>query len=390
LRLRPIMDGVCVILAFGSASLAWRHSDPYRVATRERSASHDLSMTIRSMANRDPLGDPAEARGSFAPPAPGRRGRTRSRGPDPNRALRIRRSRRETHADGAGRRPVPATHDGEELKIRCFGTLTLERAGRSLTFPTRRARTLFAYLVLHRDRPCPRELVSAALWGGEPDLMARKYLRTELWRLRRNLEPRGTSRGTYLHVGADEIWFKGKAPYWLDIDEFETRARPAMAERGDGLTREQAGLLEGAVALYRGDLCENIDEACLGDERERFRQLLRGALERLMAHHGARREWDLAIDYGQRLLRSDPLLEHVHRELMRFHYAKGDRPAALRQYQCCLDFLSRELGIDPMIETASLYHAMRTGNWCETPTGDAARLEARRESEPVVASRRRF
>ena len=74
---------------------------------------------------------------------------------------------------------------GDGLTIRCFGALALERAGRLLPFPTRRAKSLFAYLILHRGRPRPREAVCGALWDGEPDAIARKRLRTELWRLRR-------------------------------------------------------------------------------------------------------------------------------------------------------------------------------------------------------------
>jgi DNA-binding SARP family transcriptional activator len=82
-----------------------------------------------------------------------------------------------------------------------------------------------------------------------------------------------------------------------------------------------------------------------------------------MAHHSAHRNWDLAIGWGHRLLVCDPFQEHVHRELMRAHHAKGDRPAALHQFDLCADFLRRELGVAPMPETVTLYQTMRKGDW---------------------------
>jgi DNA-binding SARP family transcriptional activator len=249
----------------------------------------------------------------------------------------------------------------DELKIRCFGALAVERAGRPVCFPTRRAKLLFAYLVLHRERPRLRDVVLGTFWGDEPDAAARKYLRTELWRLRRCLEPCGTPRGTYLHIGSDEIGFNTASPYWLDIEAFEGRIRDAGAEPGERITAEQTHGLEEAVELYRGDLCEDVYDDWAVYERERLKQLFCGALERLMAQHGARADWNRAISCGQRLLSRDPLREHVHRELMRFHYAKGDRPAALRQYQECTAYLRRELGVDPMPETLGLYDVMRSG-----------------------------
>jgi len=255
----------------------------------------------------------------------------------------------------------PERADG--LTIRCFGRIALERAGRDVAFPTRRAKLLFAYLVLHRHRTCTRAVVCGALWGDEPDATARKHLRTELWRLRRCLEPHGTPPGTFLRIDNARIELNRSGPCWLDVEEFERRLRAAGSHHGKPLTADQARLLEEAIELYGGELCEGIDQDWAVHERERLEHLHRGALERLMAHHAEQGDWDLAIGRGLSLLGRDPLLEHVHRDLMRFHYAKGDRPAALRQYERCADFLHRELGVPPMVETVSLCQAMRSGHW---------------------------
>lgn len=81
--------------------------------------------------------------------------------------------------------------------------------------------------------------------------------------------------------------------------------------------------------------------------------------------YGQTGNWGPALICGKRLLDVDPLLEHVHREMMRFHYARGDRPAALRQFQKCRDQLRRELMLDPMSETIALRDAIQRENRAE-------------------------
>lgn len=61
-----------------------------------------------------------------------------------------------------------------------------------------------------------------------------------------------------------------------------------------------------------------------------------------------------ALRYAQRIADEDPLLEHGHRRLMRLHYLRGDRAAALSAYQKCRDSLERDLGASPGAETVAL------------------------------------
>ncbi len=62
----------------------------------------------------------------------------------------------------------------------------LER-GPALTFRTRKAQALLAYLVLHRGRVHRRENLAAVFWGEMPDEQARGSLRHALYELRRAL-----------------------------------------------------------------------------------------------------------------------------------------------------------------------------------------------------------
>jgi len=225
--------------------------------------------------------------------------------------------------------------------------------------PTRRARSLLAYLVLHRDRPVHRDLLCGLLWGEHPETEARKALRTTLWRIRSVLEPKEEDRGTFLRMDGPHVTFPGTGEVWVDALEFEACVERRAFDAPGALSPEATGRLYHAVSLYQGDLLDGIyDDWCLFD-RERFSLAYLGVLERLMTHHKSQGQWLAAISFGRQLLRKDPIREHVHRELMICHLSMGDRPSALRQYEVCVRLMKEELGVGPMEETRRLHDTIR-------------------------------
>ncbi|MEM7305798.1 MAG: BTAD domain-containing putative transcriptional regulator [Planctomycetota bacterium] len=261
----------------------------------------------------------------------------------------------------------------ETLRIHLFGSLEIHRGDDPLpAFPTQKSKLLFAYLVLHRERRIHRELLCAELWADQPEPVARKGLRNALWRIRSVLEPTEAQRGAYLDVDAHEIGFRSSAEVWVDAWEFE-RAAEAM-EGGDTscLGSPRAERLAEAAACYRGDLLEGHYESWCLDQQDRLRLKYLAVLERLVAHKHESAEWKEAILLGQRLLRRDPLREHVHRVLMECHLALGDRPSALRQYAACVNALREELEVGPMGETRALFESIRGGERPSTSDANGA------------------
>jgi DNA-binding SARP family transcriptional activator len=184
-----------------------------------------------------------------------------------------------------------------------------------------------------------------------------------LWRVRGVVDPPAdAAEPSPLRVSGTALGFNSDAAYWLDVEEFERLLR-AVAPRPDGtLDEDDAQRLRSAIDLYAGDLLEDIyDDWCLYD-RERLRLLYHGALERLMRFEEERSAWAAAIALGQRLLALDPLMEQVHREMMRCYVRRGSRAAALRQFESCARVLRAELDVDPMPETIDLYHPTGAGD----------------------------
>lgn len=240
------------------------------------------------------------------------------------------------------------------LRICLFGSLRLYRGEQCLDpLLTRKTRELFAFLVLHRQRAHTRDTLAGLFCGDSLEEQARKTLRTTLWRLRCSLEPAGEGPGRFLLVEHDSISFNTASSYWLDIEAFEAALAAGRGPGDEGLSQ-----LTRAVELYQGDLLEGCYEDWCLYERERLQGMLLDALAELMARHRSVGSYEAAIRCGQRILHCDPLLEEVHRELMRLHCLAGNRGAALRQYHGCHEVLATQLGIGPMEETTALYRAI--------------------------------
>jgi DNA-binding SARP family transcriptional activator len=250
------------------------------------------------------------------------------------------------------------------LKIHLFGQLEVHR-GEELhdSFPSRKSRDLFCYLALRRQYRHPRQSVANILWGDYSEEQARRCLRTELWRMRTYIEPE-KHEGQYIISAGDRVGFNPHSEYWLDVEEFEdnvsnlyTLYSPQIIEKKSYLSI--IGKLAYAVGLYRGDLLEGCYEDWCIAERERLESLQLDTLTKLMEIYGTLGVYDEAIRFGSRIIAHDPLMEHIHRELMTLYYLAGNRGAALRQYDFCHNILARELDVDPMDETVSIRDIIR-------------------------------
>ncbi|MBZ0287776.1 MAG: SARP family transcriptional regulator, partial [Anaerolineae bacterium] len=85
------------------------------------------------------------------------------------------------------------------------------------------------------------------------------------------------------------------------------------------------------------------------------------ALQKLVNNLMETGDLQAAIIQARKWLALDSLNEAAHRCLMRLYHDSGQRSAALRQYQECMDTLKRELGAQPEAETTALYRAIQEG-----------------------------
>ena len=142
---------------------------------------------------------------------------------------------------------------------------------------------------------------------------------------------------------------------WLDCKIMETAFALCQSSGKGEFSPQQVQVLQAALDVYRGDLLEGcFHEWCLY-ERERYQHMRLVILDNLINFCETQRDCPSGIEYGLQILRIDPARERTHRQLMRLYYLAGDRTGALRQYEQCVAWLHKELGVPPARQTLALY-----------------------------------
>jgi len=255
------------------------------------------------------------------------------------------------------------------LNVVLFGKMSVRCNERPVADLTGfKVQELFCYLLLHRNRPHPRETLAGLLWGDIPTVQAKKYLRQTLWQLQTALNGRAIAcERSVLRIESDWVGVNAEADLWLDAAVFEQAHSLSLkipCSRMDGV---HAGTLRSAIHLYQGDLLEGwYQDWCLR-ERERLQDMYLGMADKLMDYAIAHRDYENGIVYGGQILRHDRAREGTHQRLMRLQYLAGDRAGALRQYQRCVAALRDELGVEPTDSTVALYEDIRLGRLGATP-----------------------
>jgi DNA-binding SARP family transcriptional activator len=239
-----------------------------------------------------------------------------------------------------------------------------------------RLQHLLAYIVLHRHAPISREQLAYLFWPESSESGARTNLRGVLYRLRAAVP----NNDLYLRLDATTVQWNERAPYSLDIAEFEAALEAAGLAEREGRRADMRAALERAAALYHGQLLPTCYFDWIEPLRERLSHAFVEALEKLIALLEAQRDYAAALEYAMRLLEQDTLREATYRLLMRLHALNDDRASALRMYHACQTILRRELDIEPGAATRELHDQLRQAE-------DAAhsdKPDAARPSAPMV------
>jgi predicted ATPase/DNA-binding SARP family transcriptional activator len=250
-----------------------------------------------------------------------------------------------------------------QLVIKLFGPPRIELNGAALDLDHHKPLALLVYLAV-TGQLHTREALAALLW---PEFeQARTYLRNNLWIIRRAL---GSVASGCLEMKRETVSWKMDAPLWLDIGAFGHHLTLARTHehRRDVACVFCLSHLQEAVELARDEFMAGFtlrDSPAFDDwqffQRERLRQELAGALEKLVHHYQVQGEFEAAIGVARRWLALDPLHEPVQRHLMVLYAAAGQHSASLRQYEAYIRLLKEQLGASPETETQALYEQIRS------------------------------
>ena len=264
------------------------------------------------------------------------------------------------------------------LRVFLLGRLAIEREGADQTdqFP-RKALELFCYLLVNSRKSHLRENLVDALWGDDSHTPPRKVFRQVLWQLQTSLGKSGDAADDPpppLALEGDWVGLNAHACISCDVADFEHAIDEAHHAANAGAPEPYTSALRKAVDLYMGDLLPAwYHDWCLR-ERERLQILYLNALERLVDCCEAEQNYDEGLMLVERILQIDAVHERAYQQLMRLHYQRGDRAAAVRQYERCASVLQAELGISPGHQTLTLLEQIRDERLPTMPATSPAHL----------------
>ncbi|MGZ5157154.1 MAG: ATP-binding protein [Caldimonas sp.] len=248
----------------------------------------------------------------------------------------------------------PGSPTAWQLRLLGQPGLVCEGPGRALALRPKDA-ALLAVVAL--SGPIKADRVAAMLWPAATAKQADTSLRQRLFRLRRETGTALVSSGSLLGLAPDLRTDLGATLEQIGVDE-------------------RAGLPELLGDLDFDDLPELAE--WLRDERRKWRERRDAALSAAASSCERNGAVHRALVYAQRLAESEPLAEHAQRRLMRLHYLRGDRAAAIAVFERFEQRLKDELGTRPSAETIELLATIERG---------AAALPARRAIAPASLMR---
>lgn len=232
-------------------------------------------------------------------------------------------------------------------RIRLLGPPQLHVDGRAHALTTSDA-LLLALLAL--EGGLPRRRAAELLWPDRDPRRGNLSLRQRLFRLKRT-------------AGADVV--TGDVTLML----------------APGIAHDLAGFdeaLHADAGHGRGELLAGIDPAAdseialwLARTRSRWADRVQATLAERAEALLAARQLAAALRYAERLVVEAPWGEHAHRRVMRLHYLRGDRAAALAAYRRCEQALQQHVGLAPGAETLALAEQLQ-GDVMPAPTGQPA------------------
>ncbi|KUO23073.1 AfsR/SARP family transcriptional regulator [Streptomyces dysideae] len=242
------------------------------------------------------------------------------------------------------------------VRYRILGTTqALRPDGNPVQVGGARLRALLTVLALRAGRAVPAGLLVDEVWDGDPPADAPGALQALVGRLRRAL-------GADAVVSAEGGYRLAAPPDDIDLHRFERLAGEGTRALADGDPAKAAGVLDDALALWRGPALADLPDRAAEAARWEARRL-----DALRARHTAA----LALGHAEQslpeltaLCDTHPLDEPLQALRLRGLRAAGRTAEALAAYEDVRRLLADRLGSDPGPELRALHgELLRPGEW---------------------------
>ena len=238
------------------------------------------------------------------------------------------------------------------IEIQAFGPLTIWRDGQPMG-SSRKAQKkltqLVAALIAFGGREVSTDQLAAALWPDADGDLAQNNLKSTLFRLRQWIGPQAL-------VLCESRLSLSTAHCRIDTWHFEQLL--AQLESRIKSTADTCALfdvLDRLFELYRAPLLDGEEDCHVITQRERLRNKFVRILGFAIAHLQQLGQHEKVIEFSERALEIEPLVESFHMAILRACLALQRPSQGLVAYARCSSVLQAELGVLPCEE------ARRTG-----------------------------
>lgn len=239
------------------------------------------------------------------------------------------------------------------VSLRLLGTAGWRRGSEAWRPLADKDALLLALLAIEGRQP--RARLSSLLWPEVTASRAKANLRQRLFRIRRVL-------GDVLNESDEGVQLAAAVRCDLSPDE--------AADDADTPSDLQVQPLSAVDVREEGLALQE----WLADARAAWAQRQPERLAAQASREESAGRLAAAIASSEALLRLDPLHEHAWRRLMRLHYLRGDRAAAVSAFERCEQVLRGELGLRPAAETLALLALVEQMGATPLPAATARRL----------------
>ena len=259
---------------------------------------------------------------------------------------------------------LPNSHDQlarPKLTVYCLGTFRVYEDDHPIEeWPSRKGKSIFKYLLLHREQRITKEVLMAQFWPEATADAARNNLNVAIYGLRQALR-NGHPEFSHVLFQDDCYYLNPDMDIWVDVEAFEAAYRRARQMEQGAETAVLIREYHAAEALYQGELfAEDRYEDWPAARRQQMQMNYLQLLSRLSDHYFAIGQYATCITFANKLLQVEPCHEATHRLLMRAYAHQRQSYLALRQYHQCVEVLAEELAVPPDPATTQLYEAIRT------------------------------
>ncbi len=248
------------------------------------------------------------------------------------------------------------TKPRDGVHVRTLGDFAVEAAGEEIpraAWKSKRALFIFTYLAIRGPRGATKDRLLELFWAGNDLSRAEKNFHPTLSYVRGALK--GTVAGPAVVLEREAYVLSPDLPVTVDTREFEFALSEAK-DAPDDATRVAA--LDHALACYHGDFLEDQSGSWVEETRRRLATLYEEALAQAAEIHIGAGNTSRGLELCRLLLTRDPYREEIHTRMMVCYHHLGDRRAIREQFETLESLLRRELDVEPLPRTRSLFETL--------------------------------